>query len=222
MRSFQDGRTGRLLLALAAGTVLLLAALVVIVGFYLPATSTRSNTAGSPPTAIAQTGNEAAQSTPTPLPAPTATTELQYGPHVGYMAPDFNLSDLDNNNVSLSSLRGHPVWINFWATWCAPCTTEMPDEQDLYDAHKSEGLRVLGVNLKEDPDTIRAFANRLNLNFTFLLDWEGFGNTAADTYQVQNIPVHVFVDKAGVIQYINIGPMDSGSMDAALETILPK
>ena len=62
-------------------------------------------------------------------------------------APDFELTDLQGRKVQLSSFRGHPVLIDFWATWCGPCQLSVPVLQNFYDQHAKEGLVVLGINI---------------------------------------------------------------------------
>ena len=80
-------------------------------------------------------------SSPVPAPAPTSTA--------GNLVPDFQLQGLDGENVSLSSLRGKPIMLNFWATWCGPCRMEMPYIQEVFDDEewREQGLVILAVNI---------------------------------------------------------------------------
>ena len=154
---------------------------------------------------------------------PSSTPDLPVAARVGALAPDFTLSTYDTNeDVNLYSLRGHPVWINFWASWCNPCVEEMPNIKDAYEANKASGLRVLGVDLLEDRDTIRKFVQRGSYSWTFLLDWEGNEPTAAHRFGVEGIPVHLFLDRSGVIRTMIIGGVTPGAIDAALKSIQAK
>jgi thiol-disulfide isomerase/thioredoxin len=74
---------------------------------------------------------------------------------LGYRAPDFTLPDLSGQSVSLSSLRGKPVLLNFWASWCPPCRQEIPELQEFHQIY-SDQIVLLGVNWGEDPKTVKA------------------------------------------------------------------
>jgi peroxiredoxin len=91
---------------------------------------------------------------------------------VGDLAADFTLIDLDGQAVTLSSLRGQPVMLNFWASWCAPCRSEMPDIQAVYIKRlaDSPSLVILSINLGESAATVRKFMEDNHYTFPALLD----------------------------------------------------
>src|SRR5687768_4481211 len=91
----------------------------------------------------------------------------------GQPAPDFTLSASDGSTYRLSELRGRPVMINFWATWCGPCKDEMPAIDEAYQAHKDSGLIVLAVNVEESAERVATYAAKLKLTFPVLVDREG-------------------------------------------------
>jgi peroxiredoxin len=124
---------------------------------------------------------------------------------VGAEAPDFTLKDLSGKDVTLSSLRGKPVMINFWATWCPPCREEIPVITKLYGETKGgTSYEVLGVATQSDASTIRAFADEFAMDFPLLPD---ANSNVVSSYHVLPIPTTFFVDKDGIIRFIQTGPV---------------
>ena len=123
-------------------------------------------------------------------------------PEVGKRAPDFQLNTLDGQSVSLSDLKGKPVLINFWATWCSPCVYEMPYIQQIYDEWQERGLVLLAINIGESSSQAAEFMQQHNLSFPVLLDREG---NIAQKYNIRGIPTTFFIDRDGIIQDIRIG-----------------
>jgi thiol-disulfide isomerase/thioredoxin len=119
-------------------------------------------------------------------------------------APDFTLSSLNGESVTLSDLRGRYVLVNFWATWCAPCLAEMPALQALADDHNGS-LIVLGINQREDPSAIEPFIQRLGVSFPILLDPD---DATLINYQVMGLPRSALVDPDGFIIYRAFGEVD--------------
>jgi len=126
----------------------------------------------------------------------------------GSPAPDFQLQSLDGQTVSLSSLRGRPLMLNFWATWCGPCQVEMPFIQEVFEdgEWKDQGLVILGINLGEPPSRVKRFMEGNGLSFLVLLDVE---LKVAGMYNASYIPVTYFIDKNGIIRDRKIGPFSS-------------
>ena len=127
-------------------------------------------------------------------------------PRLGAEAPDFTLRDLDGNEVKLSSLRGRPVMINFWATWCPPCRAEVPVITKMYaETHKADNYEILGVATQSDVETIQAFAGEFDMEFPVLPDE---GSKITSLYHVVPIPTTFFVDEEGIIRHIQLGLVD--------------
>jgi peroxiredoxin len=118
-------------------------------------------------------------------------------PATGMPAVDFTLTDLDGRQQSLSQYRGKVVLLNFWATWCKPCTTEMPAMQATYDRLRDKGFVVLAVNELEDDEKVREHIRTYKHTFPVLMDRE---NRVANLYGVYGLPVSVFIDEAGIVQ----------------------
>ena len=124
-------------------------------------------------------------------------------PAVGTTAEDFRLADLDGKQQSLSQYRGKVVLVNFWATWCKPCTTEMPAMQAMYDKLRDKGFVVLAINELEDEPKVRQHIQQHGHTFPVLMDRD---NKVANQFGVFGLPVSVFIDDKGVVQeYIKGG-----------------
>lgn len=128
---------------------------------------------------------------------------LEEAPALGYLAPVFTLSDLSGQAITLSELRGKPVLLNFWATWCPPCRREMPDLQ-AFQAQYGDQVTVLGINWAEDPPTVRSFLERYGITYTNVLDRQGKAFVA---YRLTGIPTTFFLDEEGVIRGVWLGPL---------------
>jgi thiol-disulfide isomerase/thioredoxin len=141
-------------------------------------------------------------------------------PHAGFLAPGFSLPTAQGNLVSLTDLRGRPVIVNFWATWCPPCREEMPALQEVYAAYRDQGLEILAVNAtnQDDPAEISPFSKRYGLTIPVLLDMQG---DVASHYQIQSFPTTFFIDRQGVIQEVVIGgPMAAALLRVRVEQLL--
>ncbi len=117
-------------------------------------------------------------------------------------APDFILKDLSGKPVALSSFQGKPVFFNYWATWCPACIEEMPIIQSIYEDPAYRNITLLTVNNGEDQTTVKDFLQTNHYSFPVLLDSQG---DVAQKYNIQFIPVSVFVDKDGKLQSRVIG-----------------
>ncbi len=136
------------------------------------------------------------------------------------VAPDFTLKTLAGDTVTLSHLRGRPVFLNFWATWCKPCRGEMSDIIAAYDAEHAARLEVLAINLtdQERIRDVRSFVRELQLPFPVLLDQKG---KVRKSYGLRGVPTSVFIDTLGVVRLVNIGPITRENIQRGLAEILP-
>ena len=141
--------------------------------------------------------------------------EVKNSPEIGSAAPDFELQTLDGEKMNLSSLLGHTVLINFWATWCGPCRTEMPAIESRFEAYQDQ-MTILAVNFDEPEDDVQSFAKELNLTFPILLDP---GAKVQDLYRVRGYPTTFLVDSQGIIQVMHIGVMSEKQLDGYLKQI---
>ncbi len=147
----------------------------------------------------------------------TASTVIAPAPAVGHPAPDFTLPGLDGTLVSLSDLRGRPVVLNFWATWCGPCRAEMPELQAAADRFDGS-LVVLGVDQGEDEATVSAFLQELGISFPIVLDKE---QDVGNTYRIMGLPTTFFIDKNGMIQRVWTGEMNGAILAEGIQVVAP-
>ncbi|GEM_PF-449070 len=131
---------------------------------------------------------------------PESSEEKAY---LGYRAPDFALPDLEGRRIALSDLRGKPVLLNFWATWCPPCRKEMPDLQRFHERYGDRAV-VLGINWAEEPEVVRAFLERYGVTYLNVLDRQG---KAFVLYRLTGLPTSFWIDEEGVLRGVWYGPL---------------
>lgn len=138
-------------------------------------------------------------------------------PAIGYVAPDFSLETLDGDVFSLQDVRGTPVVLNFWATWCGPCRRELPALQAAAERYDGEVL-IVGVDQGEEAPTVQAFVDELGLTFAIPMDEE---MEVAREYNVKGMPTTFFIDADGVIRHIWAGEMNSVTLAEGIAKIWP-
>lgn len=119
-------------------------------------------------------------------------------------AAEFRLQSRAGEAVSLSSLKGQVVLINFWATWCGPCRREMPLLEQIQKKYAPLGFTMLGVNVEEDTRLMDAFLKDVPVSFPILLDPS---NGVSKLYNVSAMPSTVIVDRKGTVRFIHQGYM---------------
>ncbi len=145
---------------------------------------------------------------------------------LGTRAPNFDLPVLSGGRVKLSELRGHPVVVTFWQTWCPSCRSEFPELIKANAAYAAAGLVIVGIN---DPmqehsggdgaKHVKLFVDELAVSFQIALDKNG---RTRDRFGVLTLPTTVFIDADGTVQSINRGPTSRDELERGLATILPK
>ena len=138
-------------------------------------------------------------------------------PTRGRLAPDFTLPTLSGSPITLSALRGQPIIVNFWATWCPPCRTEMPDLQAVWREHRAEGAVIIGVDLGEAPSTVSSFITRVEVDYPIALDID---ERVGASYGVGALPATYFIDRQGVVRDTYSGGMNKRIMASKLAAIL--
>jgi len=143
-------------------------------------------------------------------------------PQKGFLAPDFSLETAEGGTVRLSDLRGRPVVVNVWTSWCPPCREEMPALQRVYQDYRDRGVVILGLNstVQDERGEALAFAAEQGLTFPILLDASG---EATRLYQVRALPTTFFIDAQGMIQEVIAGgPMSEALLRIRVEQLIEK
>ncbi|MCF7971978.1 MAG: TlpA family protein disulfide reductase [Methylococcaceae bacterium] len=118
-------------------------------------------------------------------------------------APEFSLPQLSSGKMnSLSQYRGKVIYLDFWASWCAPCRTSFPLLEKLYQANKDKGFALVAINMDEDLEAANSFLKSYPATFDILRDAEG---KWADDYGVETMPTSFIIDKKGIVRHIHSG-----------------
>jgi cytochrome c biogenesis protein CcmG/thiol:disulfide interchange protein DsbE len=138
-------------------------------------------------------------------------------PRAGQPAPPFTLPRAaGGGKISLASLRGRPVYLNFFASWCSPCAEETPWVVEFYKKYRSRGLVTLGINELENAKKALEFAKQHDIPYPVLIDDGPMGKD----YGVIAMPLHVFIDRRGKVSTFRLGEMTRGEIEAAIKKIL--
>lgn len=143
-------------------------------------------------------------------------------PRVGDPIPEYRAARFaTSDSLALSDLRGEVVLLNVWATWCGPCRQETPFLQSLHEAHRHEGLRVVGVSVdtRRSAGQIDTFLEEMGVEYDILHDPE---MSAMDRFSVLGLPATFLVDRDGVIRFVRMGPIfedDPAFLEALSETL---
>ena len=134
-------------------------------------------------------------------------------------APDFTLSNLDGKGtLTLSSLRGKPVVLNFWASWCNPCKEETPLLERGWKRWRGKGVVFVGLDAKDFRGDARAFVRRFGVTYPTVYDGKG---SMVGRYGVTGFPETFFIDANGRVVYRIAGPVvDDAELDAAVRRIV--
>ncbi len=130
---------------------------------------------------------------------------------------DFAVEDLDGKAVRVSDHLGKAVVVNFWAIWCGPCRSEMPDLNAVYRQYRDKGVVVLAVNVTEDSAAIKSYAQQQGLVLPILRD---VGNAVGRALKIDALPTTFFIDREGQLRRKTIGAMRREFMVEQIEALL--
>ncbi len=147
----------------------------------------------------------------------TASPADSSGPaRIGRAAPSWSEPSLPGPSLTLASLHGKAIYLNFFATWCPPCNQEAPALDALQREYGARGLQVVGVDVLENARKASLFRNEHHLNYPIVID----AGTLRDQYNVNGLPVHVFIDRGGVVRKIVVGELSPSDMRGNVERLL--
>ncbi|MBW1916611.1 MAG: TlpA family protein disulfide reductase [Deltaproteobacteria bacterium] len=135
----------------------------------------------------------------------------------GKMAPDFSLPDIQGKSYTLSQLKGKVVLLNFFTIWCMPCREEMPDLNAIYKEYQDKGLEILGICLKADPNQLRFFVKKMNLEYPVL---NGTEQVNKDYGEITGVPTTFIINKNGNIVHEIVGARDKAEFLSLIEPLL--
>ncbi|MEO5965381.1 MAG: TlpA disulfide reductase family protein [Candidatus Limnocylindrales bacterium] len=153
---------------------------------------------------------------PSPVASPSAAGQTGFG--VGRAAPPLSVPQIGGGEITLSGLKGKPVWVNFMASWCPPCRDELPLMNGFAARYQDQGLVILAIDVREDQTIVDAFAKEMGIVFPVGLDADG---TAQSDWGAYALPVHFWIDEQGIVRDGALGGIGPDLMAKGLQTILP-
>ncbi|UIO40213.1 TlpA family protein disulfide reductase [Brevibacillus brevis] len=139
-------------------------------------------------------------------------------PEVGFAAPHFTLTGLDQQTYKVEGKRAKPLVLNFWASWCGPCKLEAPDLQKVYEKYGGQ-VDLYGVNVtsNDSPEAAMAFVTNYKLTFPIPMDVAG---TVSNRYKVMAFPTTYLIDADGIVRKKIIGMVDAPTLELELRQLL--
>jgi len=151
------------------------------------------------------------------LPVQGSAEAADPAPRVGHSAPDFVLKPVNGSRLALSALHGQVVLLNFWATWCIPCRTEMPELQRWYLQHRSQRFVVVGFDKQEGRGDVAPFLQKLHVTYPVVLDESG---SVSAQYEVIGLPTTLVVDREGIVRAVRLGALDKNYLQTTVAPIV--
>jgi cytochrome c biogenesis protein CcmG/thiol:disulfide interchange protein DsbE len=129
---------------------------------------------------------------------------VQAGPRSSGIAPNFTLITFDNQQITLSELKGQVVVINFWASWCPPCREEAPYLESMWRKYKDQGVVFLGIDYVDTEPEALAYIEDFEITYP---NGPDLGTEISQAYRIQGVPETFFVAKDGTLRGVKIGPL---------------
>jgi cytochrome c biogenesis protein CcmG/thiol:disulfide interchange protein DsbE len=135
----------------------------------------------------------------------------------GEKAPGFTVQTFDGQTVSLSDLHGKVVLVNFWASWCIPCSQEAPDLQNTWQQYKDRGVVFVGVDYVDTETEARSYLSRYAITY---FNGADLGTRVSQAYRIRGVPETYIVDKNGTLRATFIGPVTQDQIRAKIDPLL--
>ena len=145
---------------------------------------------------------------PASKPKPTAS---------GNLAPDFAVTDIDGRKLTLSDYKGKVVLLDFWATWCTPCRSEIPHFVEMQNQYGLQGFQVIGISMDDDAKPVREFYKEYKLNYPVAV---GDDKLAESFGGVLGLPVNFIIDRDGRIRSKHLGATNDSVFDNEVSGLL--
>lgn len=131
---------------------------------------------------------------------------LSQGGLLGKPAPSFTVTALDGKTISLESFKGKVVILNFWATWCPPCRSEIPEFVQFYRDYEKKGVMIIGIGVNDSDAALQEFSKTNRINYPVANDK---GNRVSSSYGgIRSIPTTFVIDRKGIIRDMRVGGID--------------
>lgn len=138
--------------------------------------------------------------------------------------PDFTVSDINGDIVSLKDFENQPIVINFWASWCPPCREEMSHFQEAYDTYSEKGVKFFMINStdgeRETVETATEYFNKNNYTMDIYFDTKENDFNASISYGVRSLPTTFFINKDGSLSEYKLGSLDKDTLFSSIENII--
>src|SRR5580698_4168330 len=136
---------------------------------------------------------------------------------VGSVAAPFSLTDIDGKPVNLASYKGKVVLLDFWATWCVPCQSEIPHFVEFQNNYAAQGFQVVGISMDDGPDPVRTFYRQYKMNYPVAM---GSTELAQSYGGILGLPVTFLIDRNGHVTANYRGQTDTAVIQQRLEALL--
>jgi cytochrome c biogenesis protein CcmG/thiol:disulfide interchange protein DsbE len=135
----------------------------------------------------------------------------------GERAPDFSLQTFDGGTLTLASLRGQVVVVNFWASWCKPCEAEAADLENTYRRYQDQGVMFVGIAYVDTATESLAYLDRFGITYPNAPD---LGTDISHRYRIRGVPETFVIDQGGTLRALFVGPTTEAALTAAIDPLL--
>ncbi len=133
------------------------------------------------------------------------------------VAPDFSLEGMNGQPLNLSAYKGKVVLLDFWATWCVPCRSEIPHFVNFQEKYGPQGLQVIGISMDDGPKPVRQFYDEMKMNYPVAIGTESMAQSYGG---VLGLPITFLIDRDGRVYKKHIGEVDMSVLEQEIQSLL--